>query len=141
MHDVFISDKTFSKINDLAKTKNWSAESSIEAAIHNLWNIHCLDQTDLVVVDTATFKVKPKQQYKDYLRKLTGTKSPYSVEKTYQSWTGNSKGIYKIQNCSVLVPCSWFVESNLEKTLATGLIISAFTTLIQSGALIYILLL
>lgn len=141
MHDVFISDKTFSKINDLAKTKNWSAESSIETAIHNLWDIHCLDQTDLVVVDTAAFKVKPKHHYKAYLQELTGKKGPYSVEKTYQSWTGNSKGVYKIQNCNVLVPCSWFVESNLEKTLATGLIISALTTLIQSGALIYILLL
>jgi len=140
MRNVLVNNETLFKIDDLVKSKDWSPETTLENAVNSLWLSHCIDQSNLIEINTKNFKVKPKQQYKAYLCKLMGYQGPYQVIKTYQSWTGASEGVYKIKGSSTPLPCSWFIESNLEKTLATSLIISALTCLFQSGALIYILL-
>ena len=93
---IAVEPTTLQELSELSLAKNLPDKSIIQLAINQLWQ--------------RTFPqiVIPKKEHKKYLKRVTGKKGPYQVSRTYQSWTGLSEGMHRLEGCDLLFPVKWF---------------------------------
>ena len=136
--------KTLRQVEEILEANPDAQEEikqTIETAIEKLHSKTINGEVTLVLTDEASFKIKPKKEYKDYLHTLTGSPGPYKVIKTYKSMIGLSDGVYELENCDQFIPVSWCKEKKCTAgdNLKFLSIVLAVCSVAQSAALLLIL--
>jgi len=134
---IGVKSETLKQLDELASQHNLKNREIIEKAVEDYWTKLCVEKSLLTFEPAEDLWVKPQSQYKKFLLTATREKGPYKVSGTYKSWLGLSEGVYKLEDSNLTVPSYWFKTQsiNVVKILHVGL------TLVQSGALVYLLLL
>jgi hypothetical protein len=115
-------------------------KAAIVDAIATLYTKTMREEPSLLLVEEAAFAISPKQEYKKFMRSLTGKRGPYTVTKQYKSWVGLSEGVYAIEGCDKLVPVSWCKKKTEISKLTILSVLLAISSLAQSGLLLVLLL-
>jgi len=139
-----VNTDTLDRLVEIGAVKGIPIRTVVENAIESYWIKTCADEVKLVLVDEDTFTVKVKPEHIEYVKELTGKARSHKVEKTYKSIFGLSDGVYKIEDCDTYLPVSWFNKRevlDLKRSVTLLFVISWAITMVQSGALFYLLLL
>lgn len=96
-------------------------KEALVGAIEKLWGSICQPKTTLLFVETNEFNIKPKPEYCDLVKSMTGSDGPYTAIKTCKSWVGLSDGVYQIKDTNSLIPVSWFVAPKSRKFYLSSL--------------------
>lgn len=138
-----VNTDTLDRLVEIGGVKGIPIREVVENAIESYWIKACVDEVKLVLVDEDSFTVKVKPEHVEYVKEITGNKR-HKVEKTYKSMLGLSEGVYKLEGCDTYLPVSWFNKQevlDLKKNVTLLFVISWAITVVQSGALFYLLLL
>jgi hypothetical protein len=136
--------KTLVQIEEILAADPQGQDSIQEAIIDAISKLHTKTlqgEALLLLVDETHFDVSLKKEHRQFMRDLTGRKGPYKVTKTYKSWVGLSEGVYTIEDCDKLIPVSWCKKKASISKLTALSIFLAISSVVQSGALIALLLL
>ena len=115
---------------------------AIDTLYKNLFDPKIVKETTFLVVDDTDLDVEIKPEHQEFLESLVGHKGPYHATKKYKSWmVGLSEGLYRIEGTDKLIPVSWCSEKKLEtSSVSWATLVLLLTTLVQSGALLLLLL-
>ena len=117
---------------------------AIDKLYKDLFDTKAVKETTFLVVDDAELDVEIKTEHQQFLKDLVGHSGPYRATKRYQSWmVGLSDGLYRIEGTDKLIPVSWRVaqkEKEKDSSRSWATLVLLLTTLVQSGALLLLLL-
>lgn len=147
-HVLKVDNATVTQINEiLAKNPELKDKlaSSVAEAVQKLWSKTCEEKACLILEEDCSLSVRPKKEYAQYLRDVTGQAGPYVAIKKCKSWVGLSEGVYRIENCDLLIPISCFEKAEIRTTSSTvnPLLVGLLTALsfLQSALVLTVLLL
>ena len=122
-----VETKTLAQLKEIAEQHCLTERHTLQLAIESLWS------------KTFPTLLYPKEEQRSFVEKTTGAPGPYRVDKICPSWTGLSEGVYKLVDCDILFPASWFVTEKPKNRLGNyeGLIktVILIQILIQSSFL------